>query len=80
MISEIEINSGEKHMKIVHLFIAAAINACVIMAASATAGPGLSLSESVKTGLIAAQPVLGKKVGQETFDGKPVLVTFFASW
>ena len=44
------------------------------------AGPNLSLSQSVKTKLIAASPVLGKSVGQETFDGKPVLVTFFASW
>ena len=52
----------------------------LLSAPAAIAGPGLSLSESVKSGLMAAQPVLGKKVGQETFDGKPVLVTFFASW
>jgi len=68
-------------MRLVQLFIAAAVSAFLLTAApSAKAGPGLSLSESVKAGLLAAQPVLGKKVGQETFDGKPVLVTFFASW
>lgn len=48
--------------------------------ATAEAGPGLSLSESVKAGLLAGESVLGKKVGPETFDGKPILVTFFASW
>ncbi len=68
-------------MKLAQLIFVTAFSAFVLLAAPATkAGPGLSLSESVKAGLLAAQPVLGKKVGQETFDGKPVLVTFFASW
>ncbi len=68
-------------MRLKNLFILTIFSAVVALASpAAIAGPGLSLSESVKAGLIAAQPVLGKKVGQETFDGKPVLVTFFASW
>ncbi len=46
----------------------------------AKAGPNLSLSEEVKAGLLAGEPVLGRGVGRETFNGKPVLVTFFASW
>ncbi len=68
-------------MRTLNLLIIASFSAFVLVAApAANAGPGLSLTESVKAGLLAAQPVLGKKVGQETFDGKPVLVTFFASW
>lgn len=46
----------------------------------AKAGSDLALTESVKQGLMAAQPVRGAGVERETFDGKPVLVIFFASW
>ena len=68
-------------MKLKNLFFITIFSAAVAIASSsAIAGPGLSLSESVKAGLMAAEPVLGKKVGKETFDGKPVLVSFFASW
>ena len=68
-------------MKLSKLFFLSIFSAFVFIAGQAAqAGPGLSLTESVKAGLLAAQPVLGKKVGQETFDGKPILVTFFASW
>jgi cytochrome oxidase Cu insertion factor (SCO1/SenC/PrrC family) len=68
-------------MRLKNLFVVSVFSAVIALASSsAIAGPNLSLTESVKAGLMAAQPVLGKKVGQETFDGKPVLVTFFASW
>ena len=68
-------------MSLKKLFVIAIFGTVVaLMPPAAQAGPGLSLSESVKAGFLAAQPVLGKKVGQETFDGKPVMVVFFASW
>ncbi len=44
------------------------------------AGPAIALDERVRDGLIAAQPVSGPGVDRELFDGKPVLVVFFASW
>ncbi len=46
----------------------------------AKAASALTLTESVKQGLMAAQPVRGAGVGRETFNGKPLLVIFFASW
>jgi hypothetical protein len=68
-------------MKLSKLFVLSIFSAFVFFAEQTVqAGPGHSLTESVKADLMAAQPVLGKKVGQETFDGKPILVTFFASW
>jgi cytochrome oxidase Cu insertion factor (SCO1/SenC/PrrC family) len=68
-------------MKLKNLLILVTLSAVMALSSAASkAGPGLSLSESVKAGLMTAQAVLGKKVGQETFDDKPVLVTFFASW
>jgi hypothetical protein len=40
----------------------------------------LSLSQNTKDLLIKSNPVLGKKVTNATFLGKPILITFFASW
>ncbi len=40
----------------------------------------LELSDGIKEELIKAVPILGKKISPNTFDGKPVLITFFASW
>jgi len=47
---------------------------------SAGADQILNLSENIKDILLQAKPVLGKKVSQKTFNGKPILITFFASW
>jgi len=44
------------------------------------AGQGLELNKQVQGGLIAAQPVRGPGVDRQLFNGKPVLVVFFASW
>ncbi len=44
------------------------------------AGQGFVLSEKVQEALTAAEPVRGPKVDRELFNGKPVLVVFFASW
>ena len=38
------------------------------------------LSDEIKEKLIKASPILGKKINANTFNGKPVLLTFFASW
>jgi hypothetical protein len=38
------------------------------------------LSEQVKSALTKAKRVSGPNVDQSAFDGRPVLVTFFASW
>ena len=40
----------------------------------------VQLTEPVKSEMIAANPVTGKGVDRAFFDGKPVLVVFFASW
>ena len=40
----------------------------------------LTLSKEIKDILISATPILGKKVTGSNFDGKPTLITFFASW
>ncbi len=48
----------------------------------ADSGQKIYLSDSVKAALIAAKPVQGTSMGvdQNAFDGRPVLVSFFASW
>ena len=43
-------------------------------------GHALELTPQVQDGLIAAEPVRGPGVDRELFNGKPVLVVFFASW
>ena len=49
-------------------------------APNANAGPGLTLSEDVKAGLMGMRAVKGEPVTAEFFDGKPTMVIFFASW
>ena len=44
------------------------------------AGQAIALDERVQDGLIAAEPVRGPGVDRQLFNGKPVLVVFFASW
>ena len=44
------------------------------------AGHAVELDKRVQDGLIAAQPVRGPAVDRALFNGKPVLVVFFASW
>jgi hypothetical protein len=43
-------------------------------------GQALELNTQVQDGLIAAQAVRGPGVDRQLFNGKPVLVVFFASW
>lgn len=68
-------------MRITRLMLFAALGAFILFAAPrADAGPNLSLTNDVKAALMAAKPVRGLSVERAIFDGKPVLVTFFASW
>ncbi len=48
--------------------------------ASAQAQNKITLTPEIKQRLIDAPPLKGDGVTRETFNGKPVLVTFFASW
>lgn len=43
-------------------------------------GHAVELTTKVQDGLIAADVVRGQAVDRELFNGKPVLVVFFASW
>lgn len=50
------------------------------VAARPDAVHAVELDKRVQAGLIAAEPVRGPAVDRELFNGKPVLVVFFASW
>ena len=54
--------------------------AMLTVAPVAQAGPGLSLTDAVKSHLMAAKPVENRGATRESFNGKPLLVIFFASW
>ena len=40
----------------------------------------ITLTQEIKQRLIDAPPLRGDGVTREAFNGKPILVTFFASW
>ena len=42
-------------------------------------GP-LTLSADIQQRLIALKPLRGPGIDREVFNGKPILVTYFASW
>lgn len=44
------------------------------------ASQDVQLTDQVKKALSAAEPVRGTAVDGQMFNGKPVLVVFFASW
>ncbi|MBL6957769.1 MAG: hypothetical protein ISR52_02225 [Rhodospirillales bacterium] len=69
-----------KNKLITRIFIAAAFGLLAVFAQPATAQAELRLSDNVKQHLIAAKPVKGPGVDRQLFNGKPVLVVFFASW
>jgi hypothetical protein len=53
---------------------------CILTITSSATANSLTLSKEIKNILINATPILGKKVTKSNFDGKPTLITFFASW
>ena len=68
-------------MKLIRTTIILAFGAFLMFAApNANAGPGLTLSEDVKAGLMGMRAGKGEAVTAEFFDGKPTMVIFFASW
>ena len=68
-------------MKISRRLLLAALGALVLAAqAPADARSGFRLTDGMKDALIAADPVRGPGVDRQIFDGKPILVVFFASW
>lgn len=68
-------------MKISRFFILFAAGAALFMSApNASANQNMRLDAGVQKSLLAAKSVLGKAVDRQSFNGKPVLVTFFASW
>ena len=40
----------------------------------------INLSQNIKNILIKSNPILGRNVTKVTFSGKPILISFFASW
>ncbi len=68
-------------MKSVRVLLLIAIGAFALSVAQpASANSNLSLTDGVKQRLMDAKPVKGKSVDRESFNGKPLLVVFFASW
>lgn len=67
-------------MKLFSKTIILAVGLVLALSSPLTAGEGLELTKRVQDGLIAADPVRGPGVDRELFNGKPVLVVFFASW
>lgn len=54
--------------------------AFVLAGVPAQAQNKITLTQEIKQRLIDAPPLKGDGVTREAFNGKPVLVTFFASW
>ncbi len=54
--------------------------AFVLAGVPAQAQNKITLTPEIKQRLIDAPPLKGDGVTREAFNGKPVLVTFFASW
>ena len=68
-------------MKLLRKLHWAAFGAILFVAApQAHANQDLVLDQRIQEALIAAKPVRGPGVDKDVFNGKPTLVTFFASW
>jgi len=68
-------------MKLTTLIIATFINiALYFFIPNVQATQIQSISEQLKDTLINAKPILGRKVHSQTFNNKPLLINFFASW
>jgi len=61
-------------------FLSLILAAFVLAGVPAEARNKITLTQEIKQRLIDAPPLRGEGVTREAFDGKPVLVTFFASW
>ena len=61
-------------------FIVALVSAIWLGAAAVKARDGIVLNADVQARIMALQPLRGSGIKGTAFDGRPVLVTFFASW
>ena len=61
-------------------FLSLILAAFVLAGVPAQAQNKITLTQEIKQRLIDAPPLKGDGVTREAFNGKPVLVTFFASW
>lgn len=61
-------------------FLGLILAAFVLAGVPAEAQNKITLTDEIKQRLIDAPPLKGDGVTREAFNGKPVLVTFFASW
>lgn len=61
-------------------FLGLILAAFVLAGVPAQAQNKITLTDGIKQRLIDAPPLKGDGVTREAFNGKPVLVTFFASW
>ena len=62
------------------LFSVALVSALWLSTAPVKAADDIVLSAEVKARVMALEPLRGNGVNGTAFDGRPVLVTFFASW
>jgi len=67
-------------MNLKYLFAAAAVAIFAFASAPVEANQSLVVDQKIQEKFVKAQPVLGRAVDRESFNGKPLLVTFFASW
>jgi hypothetical protein len=58
----------------------ALIGAAAVPPSPARAAPPLKLTGDVQDRLMALAPLHGPGIDRSLFDGRPILVTFFASW
>ncbi len=67
-------------MKPLYRVVIVAVGLILAIPPKLDAGQAIELNKQVQDGLIAAKAVRGPGVDRELFNGKPVLVVFFASW
>jgi hypothetical protein len=67
-------------MKLLFKILVMAVVFMPVIPQQLKASEAIELTEQVQNGLIAAKPVRGQGVDRQLFNGKPVLVVFFASW
>lgn len=58
----------------------AALGLAWAAATPATAATPITLTDDLKREISALKPLRGTGINNTAFDGRPVLVTFFASW
>ena len=68
------------HMKRLSSIFLLAFSLILVIPPQLGARQAIELNKQVQDGLIGAEAVRGPGVDRQLFNGKPVLVVFFASW